>query len=305
MESQWIDTYAHFSVLGKQVSQIEAKVPFLKRVKDLYSSYQEKFNAPTHLMSLDVSHPLMKWPTALIFGSNLPFSALQTEDDLLKSMEKNGVKKAIVGNLEPFTSHLDYLNVCEKYENLYSLVNFARDENELPEKAHTAYARGAVGFVIHPILEETDPASEEYFPLAELADNLGVPLVCRTGITHYPGNPCSDFGEINRFRPLLEQFPNLTFVMTHSNLSKFEDAIAFAKEYENVVLDTVWQNVFSVKQILKELGPDRVIMGSDWPVLGDQQAVQKRILTSLKLPTHQLEKLTYQNAERIYKIASK
>ena len=144
--------------------------------------------------------------------------------------------------------------MCQN-SGLFPLVNISRKQARFEQTAQEALDRGALGFVIHPILEKTDPREESYFPIAELAQKNGVPLVCRTGRTQYLGNPHAEFGAITRFSRLVSQFPKLSFVMSHSNLSEFATAIDFAREHENVILDTVWQNVFSVK---KNSASDRI-----------------------------------------------
>ena len=56
---------------------------------------------------------------------------------------------------------------------------------------------------------------------------------------------------------------------------------------------------------MQAIGFDRVVLGSDWPVLGDQQAVQLNLLKALKLSAQNSEKLSILNAERIYNLGAK
>ena len=297
----WIDTYTHFSTLESIYNRVPTHSPLVKKIKRLYSSYEGQLNQHTHLLSMDAGNKKLKWISSAIFGSNLPFAAIQSEEDLLESMSRHHVIASFVVNLEPFSSHEHTLEVCAQHpDRLFPIVNLGKHYSEIETLAPRVIEQGAIGFAIHPILEQVSPRAPVYFELAAQAQALQVPLVCRTGLTEYLGNPHSSYGNISEFEPLVSAHPNLTFVMTHSNLTGYEEAIDFAKKHENVILDSVWQNTFSFKIILKKMDLDRVLFGTDWPVLGDQQSVQARMHEALAIPDNVFHRIGIQNPMRIY-----
>lgn len=308
----WIDCYAHFRSFSAEQSHAlpSALANYAldrlygalgaPRIDRWYNRYQDVVNYRDNRFMSSEPSKVSRALTHLAMATNFPFYAGKTEDHLLENMDRNGISHALVVNLEPFQPHSSLLGACRGNPRLFPIVNLAEHLAEIEVVGESVVRDGAKAFAIHPILERRRADDPLYFRLAEFCRAHRLPLVCRTGATDYPGEFDRDAAEIARYRPLVEAFPDVTFVMTHSNLGRYEDAIIFSREFPNTILDSAWQTAASTKRLLEAVGPERFLFASDWPVLGDQQKVQKRIFGKLRLPVADLETIAFRNPNRIF-----
>ena len=171
------------------------------------------------------------------------------------------------------------------------------------ERFQEAVRAGSKGLAIHPILEQQAVSSVHYDRCASLCGEAGIPLICRTGVTYYSDVYDAQAADVRNFEKLIQAHPKTRFVLSHSNLADYEPAIAIAKRFPNTILDTAWQTAASLKKIIDSIGAERVLFASDWPVLGDQQRTQRRILSKLKLKPGELERISWKNATDLYRIS--
>ncbi len=238
----------------------------------------------------------------LALGANLPFCSSKSEEQLLTSMTEHGIDRAIVSALEPFSDSKHVLNICSKNPRLLPVVSFTKDEKNVGTLFAHYLKKGARGVHLHPVLERTAPQSERYFEIADIARSKHVPVICRTGVTSFLGRFDANLSDIRNYESLVKGFPECTFIMTHSNLADYRTAIDFAKKYPNTYLDTAWQTRDSIRNMIRALGSERILLASGWPVLGNQQKVQLRILAKLGLPSDDSENISWRNAARIFRL---
>lgn len=313
---KWIDSYAHvktFSPVRAEVTTsplldlaLDATMRALHQpsVRKLYGRYMDLLNQRDNLGMSSRLTAVSKAVSRISLATNLPFSGAMDELDLLESMGKNSIDHCILVNLEPYGSADEILDIARREPSAFTAVVHLKKAapSSFLKRAESAVEKGARGLAIHPILEGLSPTSDHYQECARFGAEKGVPLVCRTGVTFYSEGYDAKAGEIENYETLVRGHPRTVFVMTHSNLAEYEKAIGFARRHENVFLDTAWQTAGSMRKILKAVGASRVLFASDWPVLGDQQRVQKRILSRLKLSAKDLEKVAGGNARDLYRI---
>lgn len=96
-------------------------------------------------------------------------------------------------------------------------------------------------------------------------------------------------------------FPDVQFVLIHGGFRMLiEDAIRVAKECPNVTIDQTAGSCWQLRRAVDELGPDRIIYGSDSPFM-DTRVELKRFRTVITDP-HALELALGGNAMRLYGI---
>jgi predicted TIM-barrel fold metal-dependent hydrolase len=118
------------------------------------------------------------------------------------------------------------------------------------------------------------------YPLYEKARDLGV-----TVMQFHKGNPITR-ASLDDLRPVDVQqaamdFPDMTFAIHHLALPYFEETVYIASRFANVVLVlsgvmnmpvvAPWEFKTYMGRLLRDVGPDRILFGSETPLLGNPQ----------------------------------
>jgi hypothetical protein len=123
-------------------------------------------------------------------------------------------------------------------------------------------AAGCVGLKLHPTVDDyraDDPALDPYL---EIAAEVGCPVACHSA----PGDADPDF-----IRRLAERFPTVPILLYHTYLGPSEGrwrAAQHVREQSNLYLETSWCRWQTVLELVDEVGPDRVLFGSDASIDG-------------------------------------
>ena len=309
-----IDSFVHIRPFSAQQAHL-TQVPFLDRKIDhlfdrlsssgvdrLYNMSMDFLNRRDNRFMPRANARAGKLVQRMVLGANIPFCSAKNETDLLASMSANGIDRAIVSAIEPFSDSKHVLSVCSKNPKLLPVVSFTAEEANVGTLFAHYLKKGARGVHLNPVLERMAPQSERYFEIADLARSKHVPVICRTGVTATLGRFDGALSDIRNYESLVKGFPECTFIMTQSNSGDYRVAIDFAKKHPNCYLDTAWQTRDSIRNMIRALGSERILLASGWPVLGNQQKVQLRILAKLGLPDDDFENITWRNATRIFRL---
>ena len=100
---------------------------------------------------------------------------------------------------------------------------------------------------------------------------LGVPVIGHSG----PDKSGAGFAEPRGFGGMLKSFPDLNVVLAHMGGATWHQALEIAETYPNAYFDcceiiewTEGENAptdAQLAQLIKDIGPHRVMMGSDYP----------------------------------------
>jgi uncharacterized protein len=196
-----------------------------------------------------------------------------SEDDLLSSMQSNGIDQAILIPLKPRDYHFSPENdristAVEAYPGRF--FGFARVDPWQGEAAVYELRRsldqlGLIGLFLHPFEEQFAANDEISFPLLKILEERELPLMIAGG---YP-----TFSHPSQLSDLARQFPNLTIIATHGgqiNISGMllADALRTMRANPNVIMETsgIYREDF-IEDTIAELGPERVIWGSNAPYM--------------------------------------
>ncbi|RFU21994.1 TIGR03086 family metal-binding protein [Geodermatophilus marinus] len=137
-----------------------------------------------------------------------------------------------------------------------------------PDEVRRRLADGAVGLKLHPSYDEYPADTPALDPFLRVAAETGVPVTVHTA----PGPSDPDL-----IRRLAERFPTVPVVLYHTFLGLPEGrrrAARHARELPNLHLETSWCRSEEVRRLIDEVGPDRVLFGSDAAVDGPAHFVR-------------------------------
>ena len=124
---------------------------------------------------------------------------------------------------------------------------------------------GVRGIKLHPDFQEfaiDDPAA---FPIYELAQQNGVPILFHTGDNRFAySNP-------HRLAKIMQVFPHLTVIGAHfGGWSEWDEAVEVLAKTENLFFDTSSTRAFipieTIRKSVHTFGADRLLFGTDFPM---------------------------------------
>lgn len=100
---------------------------------------------------------------------------------------------------------------------------------------------------------------------------------------------------------LLRTYPNLTFVAAHpGDRERVEEHIALMKRHDNLYLDLSGTGLFRfgvLKHLISQIGDDRILFGTDYPICNPRMYVQA--VHGEDLPDSSRERIFYENAKSL------
>ena len=195
-----------------------------------------------------------------VFDLNVDF------DFLLRTMDDNEVRGALVqpfpGCQSPEKIHDRIAELSKEHQDrFYGVASINPHFGDRCQKELERCIRelGFVAVKMHTIGHAVLPTSKDAIRLCEIADDLKVPVMVHTGT----GIP---FALPSMILPLARQFPNVKFILCHAGYAFYvAEAMIVANEASNVFLEPSWCTSVQLMGMVKQLGSDRVMMGSDLP----------------------------------------
>jgi predicted TIM-barrel fold metal-dependent hydrolase len=165
-------------------------------------------------------------------------------------------------------------------------------------------ALGCKGVKVMPLLQRFFPDDAGCEAFYEALIRGGMILVTHAGMD--PLDRDEVFGTPERFARVLESYPELRIVLAHlGGLRMWDDVRRHLLPIRgNVCFDTSYAYFYIEKEnmaeLIKDLGTDRVLFGSDYPWEDPGRAVE--VVKSLDLTEDEIQSLLWKNAARLLKI---
>lgn len=235
-----------------------------------------------------LAHPLLDrlatygrhgWPQALSRAmSDLGWPQVQAIfsrlgiRELLADMDRTGIAHTWVHTLEPYFRSEPVLAALADHPGRFS-VSLGLDPYH-PEPEARLKALMALhpvhGLKIHPQLHLIDPGDARVERLMALADKYRLIVTFHTGT--FPFRTCGR-EDARLLTPLLDAWRRQPVILAHIGWDQSEQVIAMAQNRPWVHVETSWQDPDTIRRAVSRLGSDRVLFGSDWPLLKARYAL--------------------------------
>ncbi len=194
---------------------------------------------------------------------------------LTMEMARNHVRQAVVVAMDPYVPTSELVADCLATKGI--LLPFASVDPLSPNwrsELEANLALPIVGFKLHDQLQQISYGSpiisEILGVIQELRPNL--PVYMHTGMfpIYKPIDERWDWG----LNLLLNRFDGLRFICGHCGWNKPSSALRAAKRHSNLWLETSWQPPKVIRKLCDMLGPERLILGSDYPLYSMRRSVR-------------------------------
>jgi uncharacterized protein len=184
-----------------------------------------------------------------------------TIEGILREMDVAGIDLAGVCTIAQDVNNEYIIEAQRKHLDRlfgYAFVN-PRDKNAAAQLRQLLDA-GLQGLKLHPRLHAFALGNLEMVgPLMEICVEYKVPVFAH-------GTSNEEFNRPFHFEELAKAYPNVPILYGHMGaFNAVDEAILIAKRNPNVYLDTSTAAYFEVKEAFKVLGPDKLMMSTDWP----------------------------------------
>ncbi len=190
----------------------------------------------------------------------------------------------------------------------FATVDPWKGETAVEEMDRAVHDLGLRGLKLHPIHQAFFPNDEQFYPLYEKCQALGIPLLMHSGFAAAGvGMPGGGGFKLKYAKPIpgfddvAADFPDLTIIMAHPAWPWIEEQIAVALHKPNVYLDlSGWAPRYIPEGLVREADTrlrDKVLFGSDFPYVSPDRWLSE--FSDLPIRDEVRPKILLENARRI------
>lgn len=300
-----IDTHVHifsypsFRDLSKQIRTMEDAIAFRTRYPDLYNC-------------------------------NLTETPIDSTDELIADMDKNGVDFALVQARAGHVSNDLVAQAAKRHPTrMVALARVGHDQeaagyhddpaptrDKAPaelERALTELGMCGVGEIfvrsmtnrVHP-----EKIAQDLSGIMRVVEKHQVPIQFPTAWSQFPGGLF--YGDPVWADEVAGRHPSVPVILTKMGRSigrYFDTVMSVAMRNVNVYLDVVGTNPQHLRFAIDKLGPERIMFGTDWSttwrwlsVPGTLHQIRMKVLDDAKLTQTEREQILWKNAARLFKL---
>lgn len=239
-------------------------------------------------------------------------------DTMIERMDRAGIERAflIAAKVGPALHracyHVPYRVVAEAVQKhpdrFLGLAGIDPTEGMTGVRALEKAVReeGFIGAHLYPHWFELAPDHARYYPFYAKCVELDVPIQMQVGqsLVYDPSFPRRSVGRPITLDPVACDFPELKIIGIHIGIPWTEEMIAMAWKHANVFIGSdahaprYWPQSFV--HYINSYGQDKVIFGTDFPVLDFEKTMRQ--IDELGLRPEAKRKFLRDNALRIYKL---
>jgi predicted TIM-barrel fold metal-dependent hydrolase len=241
-----------------------------------------------------------------------------TIEDYLKKMDRAGIERSFLiakrcgdlrvkGSTE--TPYERVYEVCQRYPERFSGlagVDPTRGMAGLRELEHAVKNLGFVGAHLYPHWFGLAPNHAKYYPYYAKCCELDISIMMQVGncLVYQQDRRLPTVAQPITLDQVAIDFPELTLIGIHLGWPWTEEMIAMAWKHPNVYigLDAYAPKHWpaSVVHYANTFGQDKVLFGTDWPIIDPERAVNDLDLHDFRPDA--LRKVLRDNAIKVFKL---
>jgi uncharacterized protein len=198
------------------------------------------------------------------------------------------------------------LDFCASSPDLY--IPFASVHPRLdpaPAELLRRYVdEGARGLKLYPSYQFFHPDDERYYPIYQVCQEAGIPLLLHVGSSVIPGTRL-EFCHPRHLEAVARDFPGLPVVMAHGGRGHwYRECVELVAARDNVYIDVTGLVPGRLLEHFPELPAlaDRFVFGSDWPAMPKSVAHNVTAIRGLGLEPDVLDRVLHGNARRLLRL---
>lgn len=244
--------------------------PFSIDLFDLNKVYFS--DCPTKLFSFDGFKTRIK-----LFTGAFVLNYATTEK-LLLDMNNNGINKAVIQQINPPNKNsADIMEeIVIQNKQLYTFGSVHPFDENIDRKIRHYMNLHIKGWKINPHVCGFSIDCQESLALIEKLSRTGLPILCCSGLglpqevlsTNIPSKQTKKDvrnQSLDKYKVVLDTFPNTTFILAHSGCFEFETMVNLLKNHQNVYTDISVQPTEHIKMLIEKIGSERILFGTDYP----------------------------------------
>ena len=236
----------------------------------------------------------------------------------LEKMDRAGIQRSLLiavraGDLRvKYSFEIPYervAEICQKYPDRFSGlagVDPTRGMQGLRELTHAVHEYGFVGAHLYPHWFEMAPDHARYYPIYAKCCELEIPIMMQVGhcLRYQKDRVLPSVGRPITLDRVAIDFPELTLIGIHIGYPWTEEMISVAWKHPNVYIGTDayaprhWQS--PLVHFINTWGQDKVLFGTDWPVIDPERALTE--IHGLDLRPEPRQKLLRDTALRVFRL---
>jgi predicted TIM-barrel fold metal-dependent hydrolase len=241
---------------------------------------------------IDIHTHYAKWPFPI---------AQVSPDEIVRNLSSYGIGRAIVSSVVAILydfreGNWTLAQAIAPYPELlgYVTINLNYVEESLRELDTYSSQSKFVGAKIHPLYCRQKVNSPNGQRLLRALAERNCPLLLHT----YSSPLESPWNAV----PIAKANPHLPIIMAHMGGDAWLEGIAAAKESANLHVDfcATWADADKVAWVVRELGAERVLFGSDYTLF--EPAHTLGMIDEAAISAEEKALILYGNAERLFKI---
>jgi len=223
---------------------------------------------------------------------------------LSRSMSGSGVSISVVHPVFPHVSTKTVFDACD-FKTAFPFSSPPPRGPESIETAEKEIEAGCLGIKIHPLIQGMELDDASYKELFSLCAFKNVPMLTHFGGTRRMFGMDGKNGHMDPggIRKIAEIDKNAILIVGHCGLWQNGEVLAEIKNIENAYTDTSFQEPSVIEKIVRTIGSERVLLGSDFPI-GDQRICVENVLRC-RISDDDKENILNKNALRIFKFHEK
>ena len=236
----------------------------------------------------------------------------------LEKMDRAGIQRSLLiavragdmrikGSFE--ISYERVAEMCQKYPDRFSGlagVDPTRGMQSLRDLEQAVKEYGFVGAHLYPHWFGLPPDQARYYPLYAKCCELDIPIMMQVGhcLRYQRERILPSVGRPITLDQIAIDFPELVLIGIHIGYPWTEEMISVAWKHENVYIGSDayaprhWPEPFV--HFINTWGKDKVVFGTDWPVIDPERATKE--ISELELRPESKQKLLRDTALRIFRL---